>query len=338
MKNILKISLIFLFTILMSGCYEQDLQPVTEEDFPLQILLDANEGGTYESEDSYGLKVTFDGSVDEVVNENGEVIAGSPGGTRGPAATDLVVEFMIENLEGLNLGADLAIDEVIYEIDDCTEGSAAFTLNNDGSGTFTIPAGVEEVEIVFSLDDAVIDNDIENTEDKGFEMMLTGIQGAPEDVLLNINNVFEYSVLDDESVFNEWIMDHTNAGLLDNFIALFSPVSEDLESLTAADIEEVIFEYGYEEVKIVVVLAETEMVEECGETEEENLELEIEGEFEAEEGEIEMVLENADGDEFTYSGDYEVSQGPLGLSLTISGEDEDGEEVAAEATLNLDDN
>lgn len=334
-KFINKTILVAIALLMLNSCYEQDLQPVTEEDFPLQILLDLNEGGAYESDDDFGLNVSFDGGVDEITDQNGEVITGSPGGTRGPASTDLVVEFVIENLEGLTLGTDVTIDEVIYEIDDCTEGSADFTFNNDGTGTFTIPAGVEEVEIVFALDDSAIDNDIENTEDKGFELTLTGIQGSPAGVLLNINNVFEYTVLDDEAVFNEWTLDHEDADLLNDFISTFSPVLEELEGLTSSEIDEIIFEYGYSEVKILVVLTETEMVEECAETDEVNLELEIEGEFEVEDGEIEMVLENADGDEFTYSGTFLVTQGPLMLSLTLEGEDEDGELVASEVTLIL---
>ncbi len=335
-KNII---IYLLMVFLLASCYDQEIQPVAEEDFPLQIVLDAIEGGTYESDDSYGLKVAFDEGIEEVTDEDGNVIAGSPGGTRGPADTDLTINFVIEDVEGLNLGSEVSIDEIIYEIDDCTEGSASFTFNQDGTGSFTMPQGVEEIEIVFALDDASIDNDIENTEDKGFKFRLTGIDGSPENVLLNINNEFEYAVLDDEAIYNEWVLDHTNSDLLNKFLTALAPVNEDLEALEAADIDEIIFEYGFEEVKIVVVLTETEMVTECGETEEENLELEIEGEFSAEDDEIEMTLENEDGDEFIYTGTYTIDlQDPLTFTLTFAGVDEDDNNVAEEVTLTLEDN
>lgn len=332
-----KINLVITSLFLFAGCYEQELKPVTEENFPLQVLLDLNAGGTYESEDSYGLEVTFDGGVDEVEDENGNVIAGSPEGTRGPYSQDLTINFAIEDLEGLQLGDDLSIEEVVYNIDECTEGSADFTLNQDGTGSFTIPGGIEVVEVVFSLNEANLDNDQSNDDEKTFSFSLTGIQGDPQDVLLNINNTFEYSVLDDESVYNEWILDHQDPDLLADFLSTFSPVLEDLEALTAEEIDEIKFEFGYEEVTILIVLTETEMVEECGETEEVNVELEIEGKFEVEEGEIEMVLENEDGDEFSYSGDYEIGSGPLMMSMSIEGEDEDGEIIAEEKTIILSD-
>ncbi len=300
------------------------------------MVFDLNEGGTFESDDNYGLEISFDPGLDEVTDENGQVIFGSPEGTRGPLDQDLVVNFKLSASEGFNIGEDFGIDEVIYQIDDCNEGSANFVLNSDGSGSFTIPAGVEMIEIVFNLNDETLNNSDLDDGTPGFEMELTGIEGNPQDVLLNINNVFEYVVLDDEDIFTEWVLDFEDPALLQAFLDLFSPISEDLEELTEADIDEIKFEYGFEEVAITITLVEIETVEECDETEEVNLEIEIEGEFEVEDGELVMVLENEDGDEFEYTGPYEVVQGsPNMLTFTISGKDEDGEEVAAENTLKL---
>lgn len=335
-KNIYFSILLILFGSI-SSCYEQELRPIEEKDFPLKIVLDLTEGGAYESDDSYGLEISFDGGVDEITDENGNVIAGSPEGTRGPYHEDLVIEFMLKDAEGLTIGTDVSIEEIIYEIDECTEGSAAFTFNaNTGTGIFTIPAGVEAVEIVFALDADAIDNDVVDVDERTFVMELTGIQNTTDNVILDINNEFEYTVLDDEAVFAEWILDHEDPAMLEAFLTLFGPLNEELTGLSATDVDEIKFEFEYEEVKILVVLVETEMEEECEEQEEVNLEIELEGEFEVEDGEIELVLENDEGDEFTYVGAYEIEQGsPNLLSITLEGEDEDGEGIAPETTLTL---
>jgi len=324
----------------MAGCYDQAIHPVTEEAFPLKVVLDVTEGGTYESEDEYGLEVTFDGGVDPVEDENGEIIAGSPEGTRGPFSKDITVMFKLKDAEGIVIGSEVSLSEVKYvdPADECNELEAAFTFNGDGSGSFTIPQQVEKVELVFSLDDGAVDDNLVNDDDRSFVLEMTGLSGATgNEVILDINNEFEYKVLDDEDIFTEWVLDHTNPDALSAFITLFSPVNEDLESLIADDINEIKMGFEYDEVKIVVELVETEMEEECGEIEEKNLEIEIEGEFEVEDGAIEIDFENADEDEFAYEGSYTVTQGdPNLLGITLSGEDEDGEEVAPSTSLTLD--
>ncbi|NJO03594.1 MAG: hypothetical protein HC880_19635 [Bacteroidia bacterium] len=124
------------------------------------------------------------------------------------------------------------------------------------------------------------------------------------------------------------------------FKALFGLVNEDIANLSADDVEEIIFEFGALELTIEVVLKEEEEVSECGETEMENIVIEIEGEYEELTdddlaGDIEFVGEVENDDEtvseFTYAGAFGIENGVL--TLTLQGELDDDETDEIELRL-----
>ena len=323
----------------LTACYDQETEPIREEDAPLTVILNDLEGGTYESKDDYDFKITFDGGVDEIKNEKGEIIAGSPEGTRGPWHKDLTISFELKDAEGVTLGTNVVVDKIEYvnPEDECDDKEAALTTNDGVSGSFILPSGVEEVKAVLALADSVIDNDLVDSEERKFVFEITGLEGASaNEVTLSINTEFEFVFLDDEDIYTEWVLDHEDSSQFAGFIALFSPINSELEELVADSVDEIKLEFEFEEMKAAIKLKREELVEECGESEMDNVEIEVKGEFEVEDGEVEIDFENEDEDEFKYKGTYSITQGnPNTLTITLKGEDEDEETVVEETTIVL---
>ena len=341
MKKLTKISIIVWVITLTVACTQRNkdvVEPLSLDDLPQVIILDDEGDGDVEDSDEVGIKLT----LLERVDPSGENIAG----TIIPLKQDVTLSFEITDPEGFTTLSDYILEgEAFYEIDDCTtsdDEGEDLDFNYDastGKGSVTFPAGVEEIEIAFTLDETLFDDGIFNTDDRGFIFKITGTTGG-KDVVANTDQEFEYDVLDDEGIFGEWVLDHNDATAFANFKTLFGLVDEDIATLNAVDVDEIIVEFKYDELSVLVVLTETESVTECGDTEIENKEIELEMDYDeltddaltgeaSFEGEIEN--DNESIEEYEYSGEFTITGSTL--SLTLEGEYDD--EATPETTLTL---
>ncbi|OOQ57321.1 hypothetical protein [Mucilaginibacter pedocola] len=334
LKYILSLALLLAFT----ACDKRNDNVVTPnvgDAFP-QIIKLADEGdGELEDEDKFSFKIDLADRVDP----SGESLEGKI----IPLKKTVKVNFEVGDIKGFSKLSDYIKDaKAFYEIDDCTTSEDAnISLNlvfdaNTGKGSVDFPAGVEEIEVEFETNDALFDDDVLNTTDRSLEVKLTGLANAESDVTVNTANTFKYEVLDDEGIHGEYELDVNNAAEFNKFIALFGLINEDVKGLKASDVDEITIEFAYDEFKAVIKLKETEMVTECGETEEKNKEIEIEGGLEelglkTLSGDVEFAddIEQEDGTEaeFKYSGSFEISGKELVLTLTGEYNDDEIEEI-----------
>jgi hypothetical protein len=135
----------------------------------------------------------------------------------------------------------------------------------------------------------------------------------------------------DNDVAGEWELELEDEAMFEAFKEVFAPLNAGLEELDFADITGTVkaeFEYG--EMKFVVELAEEEEVTTCedGETETEmvNKEIEIEAEYEAEDGEVELegshFITGDDGEvedelDFTVEAEYETNEVDETITFTF---------------------
>lgn len=340
MKSIKTYCLLLATLLALLACDEKEKNLVVPiyESFPQTILL-ADEGdGDLEDEDKFSFKITLADRIDPASKELGGKVV--------PLAKDVTVNFEVTGHEGFDKLADYIKDwKAFYEIDDCSTSEdenidlkLAFDPTT-GKGSVRFPAGIEEIEIEFETDEDLFDDDAFNTDDRLVALKLTGVDANGQNVVVNTSNEFEYKVLDDEGIYGEWELDVKDATEFSAFKALFGLINEDIKNLKAEEVDEITISFEYGELKAVVVLNETEMVDDCGEMEEENKEIEVEAELEeltddALEGDVEFVesIEQTDGSEkeFAYSGSFKIVEGLLELSL--EGEYDD---KTAEATLHL---
>lgn len=338
MKNLIKNTFAALaLALAFTACVEEDFEyPQDAESEELFILaLDADEGGASESETDYGLEVAF-------LDYFGEL----------PEA-EVTLSFELKDAEGMEIGSEdnqVHIKEVIYEIDDCTEGELDFTFNADGTGTITLKPdseiGMPEAfEIVFNLpfetliddgeeeDESLLDDDIENEDDRGFVFEITGIASANEYIALNPVSEFEYKVLDNETITTEWELDLSDEAVFEQFKEAFSPISADLAELDYAEVSAIKFEFEFEELAIKIELNEEE-ADECDPTDFSNKEIEIEADFSAEDGELELegsylIFNEEDGEveaelDFILKANYEIIIAEERLIINLQSlEDED---------------
>lgn len=328
--------------MLLSACEKKNddlVTPLVEGDFP-QILLLSDEGdGELEDEDKFSFKITLANRVDPEVKE--------PGGKIIPLTADVTVNFEVSSFKGFaSLSAYLLDAKAFYEIDDCTSSEdenidlhLVFDKGT-GKGSVTFPKGVEEIEIEFEVNEDLFDDDLFNTTARKLEMRLTSVDPNGQKVVVNNKNTFEYLPLDDEGIYGEYELDAADQEQFQNYIDLFGLVNKEVKSLKPTDVDEIRIEFQYGEIKAVIVLKETEVVEECGKTETVNKEIEIEGDFEDLEddkvdGDLEFVgkIEQESGLEmdFTYKGSFKLLNGQL--ELTLQGEY--GGAETAEITLAL---
>jgi len=273
--NKLTIILLTAFTI---GCADNTLEEEPLDDnFPFQIVLDAEEGGDLADAEDYGVELKFADYLPTLNLPN----------------TTITLSYSITDTED-NMVGNVTIDKIIYEVeeDDCVfERELEFTSSSDGlSGTITIAPDPdlgsvpEAFEIIFALPG-------EDDTEGSFKVEFSNLQSS-ENLLLGEPSVFEYSVLDND-VAGEWELEITSEEEFENFKEVFGPLNPELDELSFEEITgKITAEFEFEEMKFVLELAETEEVTTCenGETETEivNKELEIEADYDAEDNEIEF--------------------------------------------------
>ncbi|RYY32829.1 MAG: hypothetical protein EOP46_18015 [Sphingobacteriaceae bacterium] len=334
----LKYSVLSLLILAFVACDKKNdnvVKPNIGNNFP-QILTLADEGdGEIEDEDKFSFKIAL---VDRV-DPTGESLKGRI----VPLTKAVRVHFEITGHEGFANLADYIKDaKAFYELDDCTtseDEDIDLHLEFDkatGKGSVDFPAGVEEIEIEFETDPDLFDDDILNTGERKIEIQLTSVDAGDQKVVINGANKFEYEVLDDESIYGGYKLDIEDAAQFQKFINLFGLINEDLKGLSADDVEEIEIEFQYGEFKAVIVLKETEEVDECGEVGTVNKEIEIEGGIEeldtqTLEGAVEFAddIEQEDGSEieFKYSGEFKLVGETLELTLKGEYNDEETDEI-----------
>lgn len=307
----------FLCLTMMSCVDDEFIHALDDENKELFVLtLNTDEGGTYESEIDYGLELKFQDYF-----------------TPLPEAT-ITISFALKEPAGMSIGEgddQLHIKEVIYEIDDCTDGELDFTFNTDGTGTITLVPDieigmVEEFEVVFSLphvlvidegEESLLEDDLQNEENRGFVFEVTQIDSTNPQIVFGPVTEFEYSVLDNETIRTEWLLDISNEEVFYELQEAFSPINKALSNLQIEQVEQIKFEFEYEEMKVIIELAELEEeADPCDPTDFANKEIEIEADFDAEDGEFELkgsyyVINDTDGEpedelDFILKGIYTI--------------------------------
>lgn len=291
-KNI-KTGILLPIICLLSACVDDQLVlPQDGENEELFILaLAADEGGTSEAETDFGLEIEFQDYFGELPE------------------VEVVINFMIADLEGFNLGTSddqLHIKEVIYEIDDCNEGELDFTFNSDGSGSITLSPDaeigmIEAFEIVFNLpfetvledgeeeDVALSDDDVENGVDRSFVFEITNISSDNEYIVFNPVRTFEFVLLDDETIATKWELDIEDPAVFENFKEALAPINSEMAKLNYDEVEKITFEFEYEEMKIEIELVELEdEPDDCDPDDFSNKVIAIEADYDAEDGELEL--------------------------------------------------
>lgn len=332
---------------LVASCDREDediVSPRNPEDFPIVILLSDEGDGDVEDNDEVGIDLEILPVWDPVSRD--------PEGIIMTPASDMRITFEIYDLQGFaSLNEYVTGGFAVYEIDDCTDSSDEdidldFTIDlSTGEGSFTWPAGIEELEVVIEVNEALFADDVLNPDRRGFSFRLTGIEGpgAGSDVRVNTDLEFEYFVLDDESIFGDWELDHNDPVQLAAFLDLFGPLNEDFQGLEAADIDKIEISFKFDEMEAVVALAETEE-DECEPGEFGNVEADlaagyeiaIEDLFGATSGDLEFEDDTEiDGLEleFVLEGSFKLDPEAGTLILILQGE-LDGEEIN-EQTLEL---
>jgi len=316
--------------LLLSACNDEapDVVPL-DNDFPLRLELDADEGGTFAGETDYKIEIKFADFLGDLPSEN------------------VTLNYQLKDLAGFTLGEgddQLHVKEVVFEIDDCTEGEFAATFSPDGSGTITFnPADAEKFEVVLSLpfetviedgeeeEVALNDDDVLNSDDRGFVFEITDISST-SGILFNQVREHEFALLDDEQVPGKYKLDITDEAVFTSFQELFAPFSPDLAALQFTDIleddgERVIeFEFDFEEVKMEIETNEME-ANECDPSELEAVKVEVEGEYKAEDGELEIEGKyeefEDDGEpkgeiDFIVTADFSLSEDTETLTITFT--------------------
>lgn len=278
MKNFNIKSILFLFASLLLSCADNSFEEYPlDNDFPLQLVLDAEEGAALP--DAEDINVEFQ-------------IADYVPGKKLPNTT-VSLDFAVIDVEG-DMIASVEIDKIIYEVeeDNCIfERELSFDTTDDGlRGTISIEPDPdlksipESFEIIFSLPGS------KNTEG-AFKVEFSNLQSS-ENIFLGNPSIFQYEVLDTD-VAGEWELEFSSSEEFESFKEVFGLVNPDLSSMEFGDITgKIKAEFEFEEMKFVIELAETEEVTTCedGETEVElvNKEIEIECDYNAEDGELEL--------------------------------------------------
>lgn len=274
----------------VAGCADNSLDVNPEdENFPLQLILDSDEGADLPDAEDYSLEVTF--------ADHTSPLPGQP----------LILSYEISEAEG-DMVDVIAIDKVVYEheVDDCIyERALDFTSEGNGlRGTISIGVDPdlgtvpESFEIVFKLPG------LDNTEG-GFVFVISDLV-APANVIQGHPQTFEYEVLDSD-VAGKWELEISEEEQFENFKRVFGSLNNELQELDFDNITgKVTAEFEFGEMKFIMELVEEEEVTSCKdgevETEISNKEIEIEAEYEAEDGEIAF-----EGSHFILGGDGEVT-------------------------------
>lgn len=276
---------------MLSACAleEPDVQ-ANVDNYPYRMEID-EEGADLPDAEDYGAEIKFADFLGDL------------------PASQIVLSYELSGEEDF---ANVTIDEVLYKYEDDDECEFERSIDFTGS-TITVPVDAdlgtvpEEFEVVFAFNLSAAE-----AADGGFEFVITGID-SDANVLFNDASTFEYGILDNDAA-GAWLLAIDNEQQFEAFQQVFGPVSSDLADIAFADITgEIALEFEFEEVKIEIELNETEEVTVCEEgvesTEIENLLIEIEAEYEAEDGEL--VLEGSyfteEGEELDYILETEYS-------------------------------
>ncbi len=300
---------------LVSACAFNDPElEIQDTNFPLRMEID-EEGADLADAEDFKIGIAFADYIGDL------------------PTNEITLTYTLEG-EGDFTG--VAIDEVVYEYendDDCVwEREIAFT-----SSTITIPVDADMGTVPEEFEIVVAFNIGEDAPDGGFELQITGIQSS-DNVLFSDANTFEYEILENDAA-GKWLIE-LDESTFENFKSVFGILSEDLAETAFADTEgEIAIEFEFEEMKFEIELTEQEEVSECEEgeveTSMENLVIEIEADYDAEDGEL--VFEGSyfdeDGEEldFVLEAEYVINEdGDMEIEFTsIIGEDnyEDGDEL-----------
>lgn len=328
--------------VLISACSKQKFEhtKVTGvEDFPKQMVLDETDAGDLEDTD----KASFEIKLTDGIDPEGTALSGVPQ-TLESAVT---VQFELKDAEGFSNWSDYVVGgTAFYEVDDCTNSEdlgvdLQFTFDPaTGKGSVIFPAQVNSIEIELELDPAVMDDAIENTDDRGFTFALTGIGTTTDNLVINTDIETTFRLYDDEKVFGGWEADHNNPSELSKILDLFAMANSDLDGLTAAEIDKIEVEFAFDEFKLLVTLVETETVDDCGTPELVQLEIELEGEWEeltddAMSGTAHFIMEREEDNGFITEVEYEGSFERTGNTLTLTLKGTDGDSETDELTLTL---
>jgi hypothetical protein len=328
MKKYIYQAALALCTLFAVSCADNELEVTPNDDnFPFQLIVDTDEGGDLADAEDYGLEIKFADFIGDLPTET------------------ITLTYEIEAEDSFFDAVE--IDEVIYEveIDDCTYEreldfdpiAKTITITSDAD-LGTLP---EAFEVVFTLPGA------DDTEG-GFAFKIVSLQTTNENIVVGEPSEFEYEVLDNE-VAGEWVWVLESEADLTEFKEVFGSIAPGLDELAFDDILDddgdriirVQFEFG--EMKFEIELAEEEEVCEEGETDTENKQLEIEADYDAEDGEFELegshFIIGDDGEiedelDFVVEGEYSIDEIEETITLTfkkIIDEDnyEEGEELFA---------
>lgn len=250
----------------MASCVDNDLDVYPKDaDFPFRLILDTDKGGDLADAEDYGLEIKFADFIGDL-----------------PSGATVTVDYEISDLTDDMIGA-VEIDAIVYEIDD-DEFELEFTPSGDGlTGTITLNDPTtneipEAFEVVFKLpgEEEVF------YASGSFKFSLSNLQSSSQAIVLGTPYEFEYEVVDHE-LAGSWEFEIDNEDDFDSFKEVFAPISYDLDQLDYADVLdgvlEIEMEFGFEEVKIVIVYLDLDG-EEVG--------IEVEGEYDFEDGELEI--------------------------------------------------
>jgi hypothetical protein len=312
--------------LVVSGCDKKNddlVMPRKATDLPQVIRFADEAGAELEDSDEFIIALTLQDRVDPA----GEELSG----TIVPLTEAVRVNFAITDSKAIdNLAAYIKGGTAFYEIDDCTSSEdqgidLGFTFDPvTGTGSVLFPKDVEEIELLFELEEDYLNDAILNEEARSITFQLVSVEATTENVVVNEALEFTYEVLDDEGIYGAWELDAENAEQFAAFKNLFGLVNEDIANLSAADVEKIEIEFELEEIKVLVELKETELVDDCGELEEVHKEIELELEIEelnklVAEGELEALgeLEQEDGSllEYSLKGAFFIDDNLLHLEL-----------------------
>lgn len=287
------------------GCADNSLEEKpNDNNFPLQLLLDAEEGADLADAEDYSIEVKLADYLPDAVLPQRNV----------------TIDYTIADLEG-DMVDHVAIDKIVYEVkkDDCVyEREVLFTVNTDGiSGTITLSRD-EDLKSIPASFEIILALPGEDETNGSFKFELSNLKST-ENVILGSPNVFEYEVLDNDAA-GEWELEFNSEEEFEAFKSVFAPLNADLEKINFSDITgKVKAEFEFEEMKFEIELTEEEEITTCedgeSETEIENKVIEIEAEYEAEDGELTLegshVIVNDDGIEedeldFIINSEYEI--------------------------------
>ena len=284
-KKIYQITLLLSAFALIRCAYNELSVSPKDSNFPLQLIVDTDEGGDVADAEDYSVEIKFADFIGELPTET------------------ITLSYELEG--EVSFADGVKIDKIVYEVevDDCTYEreldfdpiAKTITLSKDVDSE-TLP---EAFEVVFELPGA------DDTEG-GFTFTLTSIQSANSNIVVGEPSKFEYEVLDNE-LAGEWIWELTSEEDLEDFKDVFGVISPELMDLAYEDILEddgvriIKLEFEFSEMKFEIELAEEEEFCEEGEIETDNKQLEIEAEWEAEDGELAL-----EGSHFIIGDDGEI--------------------------------